>query len=129
MLEVAPLAVRSGSEGDFERAFAWAQTILTSMPSYRSHELMRCLERPVEYPLLVRWDSPAAHEQGFRDSPRHLEWKSRLHHFRVPFPTPSHHAAVGEPDASRPADAGVRADGSGRPRRERLEVARPQREE
>jgi heme-degrading monooxygenase HmoA len=94
VLEVAPLQIRAGQEPAFEAAFARAQGIIASMPGYRSHELMRCLERPGEYLLLVRWDSLEAHEQGFRGSPRYLEWKALLHHFYDPFPTVSHYAAV-----------------------------------
>ncbi|MBY0399999.1 antibiotic biosynthesis monooxygenase [Myxococcota bacterium] len=94
VLEVAPLQIRAGDESEFEAAFAQAQAIIAGMPGYRGHELMRCLERPGEYILLVRWDSVAAHEQGFRGSPRYLEWKALLHHFYDPFPTVSHYAAV-----------------------------------
>ena len=94
ILEVAPLQIRTGQETAFEVAFARAQAIIASMPGYREHELMRCLERPGEYLLLVRWDSLEAHEQGFRGSPGYLEWKALLHHFYDPFPTVSHYAAV-----------------------------------
>lgn len=101
VLEVAPLQIRAGRESAFEAAFSEAQAIIASMPGYRSHELMRCLERPGEYLLLVRWDSLEAHEQGFRGSPRYLEWKALLHHFYDPFPTVSHYAAVAGAGAAR----------------------------
>jgi heme-degrading monooxygenase HmoA len=96
VLEVAPLQIRAGQEAKFEAAFAVAQAILSSMPGYRSHALHRCLERPGEYLLLVRWDSLEAHVQGFRGSPRYAEWKALLHHFYDPFPTVSHFVAVAE---------------------------------
>jgi heme-degrading monooxygenase HmoA len=64
------------------------------MPGYLMHELLRCLERPDEYILLVRWDSLAAHEQGFRESAEYGEWKRLLHHFYDPFPTVSHYEPV-----------------------------------
>ncbi|MBK7951365.1 MAG: antibiotic biosynthesis monooxygenase [Deltaproteobacteria bacterium] len=94
ILEAAPLQIRAGQEAAFEAAFSTARAILSSMPGHRSHELHRCLERPGEYLLLVRWDSLEAHEQGFRGSPRYLEWKALLHHFYDPFPTVSHYSAV-----------------------------------
>jgi hypothetical protein len=43
------------------------------MPGYRSHELQRCIEREGSYLLLVRWDSVAAHEEGFRKSPQYQD--------------------------------------------------------
>jgi heme-degrading monooxygenase HmoA len=104
VLEVAPLQIRSGEESAFEAAFAKAQAILASMSGYRSHELQRCLERPREYLLLVRWDSLAAHVEGFRGSPRYAEWKDLLHHYYDPFPIVSHYVDVAEVDV---AEVGV----------------------
>ena len=94
ILEVAPLSVRSGAETKFENAFRQAQAIIAAMPGYISHELQRCLERPSEYVLLVRWETLEAHEAGFRRSPEYAEWKRLLHHFYDPFPTVLHFQAV-----------------------------------
>ena len=96
--EVAPLHVRAGQTAEFEAAFLIAQRIIAAMPGYLSHELQRCLERPDEYILIVRWVSLEAHEPGFRKSPQYQEWKRLLHHFYEPFPVVSHYEAV--PDAN-----------------------------
>ena len=94
ILEAASLQVRPGQAREFEAAFREAQAIIASMPGYRSHELQRCIEREGQYLLLVRWDSVAHHEEGFRKSPRYQEWKRLLHHFYDPFPTVLHYDAV-----------------------------------
>jgi heme-degrading monooxygenase HmoA len=94
ILEVAPLSVRAGTEAEFETAFRKAQAIIAAMPGYLSHELQRCLERPSEYLLLVRWETLEAHELGFRRSPEYGEWKRLLHHFYDPFPVVSHYRLV-----------------------------------
>jgi heme-degrading monooxygenase HmoA len=94
ILEVAPLQVRAGQSAAFEAAFLEAQRIISAMPGYISHELQRCIERPGEYLLLVRWQSLEAHEVGFRQSPQYREWKRLLHHFYEPFPVVSHYEAV-----------------------------------
>ena len=94
ILEVAPLQVRNGQAAEFEAAFLKAQRIISSMPGYLSHELQRCLERPNEYVLLVRWVSLQAHEVGFRQSAAYQEWKQLLHHFYEPFPVVSHYEPV-----------------------------------
>ena len=91
ILEAAPLQVKPGQSAAFEAAFAEAQKIIASMPGYRGHELQRCLEREGHYLLLVRWDSVADHEEGFRKSPQYQEWKRLLHHFYDPFPTVLHY--------------------------------------
>jgi heme-degrading monooxygenase HmoA len=94
ILEAAPLQVRAGMADAFESAFREAQAIISSMPGYRSHELQRCIEREGLYLLLVRWDSVAAHEEGFRKSPQYQQWKKLLHHFYDPFPTVLHYSQV-----------------------------------
>ena len=94
ILEAAPLSVKPGQEQAFEAAFLEAQAIIASMPGYRSHELQRCLERAGQYLLLVRWDSVAAHEEGFRKSPGYQRWRQLLHHFYDPFPTVLHYEPV-----------------------------------
>jgi heme-degrading monooxygenase HmoA len=94
ILEAAPLQVKPGQSAEFERAFRQAQAIIASMPGYRSHELQRCMEREGQYLLLVRWDTVAHHEEGFRKSPGYQEWKRLLHHFYDPFPTVLHYECV-----------------------------------
>ena len=94
ILEVAPLQIRAGHPEAFEAAFATAQPLIASMPGYLSHELQHCLERPLEYLLLVRWETLVAHEVGFRQSPQYQDWKRLLHHFYEPFPAVSHYAKV-----------------------------------
>lgn len=64
------------------------------MRGYISHELSRCVERPDEYVLLVRWQSLEDHETGFRQSSQYREWRRLLHHFYEPFPTVSHYKRV-----------------------------------
>jgi heme-degrading monooxygenase HmoA len=94
ILEVAPLQIRAGQEAAFEAAFRQAQAIISSMPGYISHELQRCVERPSEYMLLVRWETLEAHEIGFRQSAEYQQWKALLHHFYDPFPVVSHYVDV-----------------------------------
>lgn len=94
ILEAAPLSVKPGQSPAFEAAFREAQAIIASMPGYRSHELQRCIEREGQYLLLVRWESVAAHEEGFRKSPQYQRWRQLLHHFYDPFPTVLHYEPV-----------------------------------
>lgn len=94
ILEAAPLSVKPGQSAAFESAFREARSIISAMPGYRSHELQRCLEREGQYLLLVRWDSVAAHEEGFRKSPQYQRWRELLHHFYDPFPTVLHYEQV-----------------------------------
>jgi heme-degrading monooxygenase HmoA len=94
ILETAMLDVRPGQERAFEGAFAEASSIISAMPGYLGHELLRGIEQPSRYVLLVRWETLEDHTVGFRGSPEYQEWKALLHHFYDPFPTVEHFTPV-----------------------------------
>jgi heme-degrading monooxygenase HmoA len=94
ILETAMLDVRPGQEEAFEGAFAEASSIISAMPGYLGHELLRGIEQPSRYVLLVRWETLEDHTVGFRGSPEYQEWKALLHHFYDPFPTVEHFTPV-----------------------------------
>jgi heme-degrading monooxygenase HmoA len=54
ILEVAVLDVRKGTYEFFERDFGVAETLISSIPGYISHELQRCVEKSGRYILLVK---------------------------------------------------------------------------
>jgi heme-degrading monooxygenase HmoA len=92
--EHAVLPVIPGREDDFERAFAEASAIITSMPGCRSVSLSRSIESPSSYLLLVEWEKLEDHTIGFRKSTRYEEWRTLLHHFYDPFPRVEHYQTV-----------------------------------
>jgi len=94
ILEHACLDVVAGEEEHFEEAFEQAQTIISSMPGFRTLRLDRCLETPSRYVLLVEWDRLEDHTEGFRGSPQYHEWRRLLHHFYDPFPVVEHYQPV-----------------------------------
>ena len=94
ILESAVLDVKPGRAGEFEASFREAQEIIASMPGYRGHELLRCLETESRYLLLVRWDTLEHHTQGFRGSPQYQRWKALLHDYYDPFPSVEHYEAL-----------------------------------
>ena len=94
ILEVAVLDVLAGRESEYERAFAEATSIISSMPGFVSLRLERCIERPSRYLLLVEWETLEHHTEGFRGSPEYQRWRALLHHFYDPFPTVEHYERV-----------------------------------
>lgn len=92
--EIANLTVRPGQESAFEDVFATAQRYLSAREGYLWHELLRSLEHPGQYTLLVGWESVEAHTDGFRQSEEYANWKALLHHFYDPFPEVGHYSHV-----------------------------------
>jgi len=92
--EQAVLDVKVGEEADFEAAFGTAKAIIASMQGFQSLQLLRCIERPNRYLLLVEWATVDDHTVGFRGSAEYQDWKRLLHHFYDPFPTVEHYTPV-----------------------------------
>jgi heme-degrading monooxygenase HmoA len=94
ILEVAILDVITGKEIEFEAAFGKAQSIISSMEGYISHELKRCIEKDTQYILLVNWETLESHTKGFRESAQYKLWQQELHHFYDPMPVVEHYESV-----------------------------------
>jgi len=94
--EVATLEVKPGLESAFENDFDLAASIISGSEGYLSHELLRGVEKPSRYTLLVRWKTLDSHTIGFRESPEYQKWKDLLHHYYDPFPTVEHFEKVHE---------------------------------
>lgn len=90
ILEHAVLDVRPGNRDAFEAAFDQAKTLIAGSPGFRHLRLLRCVESPDRYLLLVDWESLDDHTVGFRSSPAFEEWRRLLHHFYEPFPVVEH---------------------------------------
>ena len=92
--EQAVLDVKPGREAEFEAAFATAKAIIGSSPGFGSLQLLRCIETPSRYLLLVDWETLEDHTEGFRKSEGYEDWKALLHHFYDPFPAVAHYSLV-----------------------------------
>jgi heme-degrading monooxygenase HmoA len=90
ILEQALLPVRPGEEDEFLAAFARARPIIAGRPGFVDLSLSRCVERPSEFLLLVRWETLEDHTEGFRGSAEYDEWRRLLHRFYDPFPEVLH---------------------------------------
>lgn len=91
ILELAILNIKKGLSSDFEKSFEQAQSIISSMKGYISHQLKKCIEEENKYILLVNWDTLEDHEIGFRKSEEYQQWKTLLHHYYESFPKVLHY--------------------------------------
>ena len=94
VLEHALLDVIPGLEAEFEETFSRAREIISKSPGFISLKLVRGIERPSSYLLLVEWKSLENHTVGFRQSARYAEWRELLHHFYDPFPVVEHFVEI-----------------------------------
>lgn len=84
VLEVARFEITPGSEDAFAAAYGEAVSLVAGTPGFRSARLLRGVESPSRFVLLVEWDSVAAHEE-FRASDRFGGWRALIGpHFAAP---------------------------------------------
>lgn len=84
VLEVAQFAVVPGSEDAFAAAYRSAVGLLAETPGFGSARMLRGVESPSAFVLLVEWESVQAHEV-FRASERFPAWRALIGpHFAAP---------------------------------------------
>lgn len=89
--EVAQLAITAGREDDFVATYAGAVALVGATPGFRNARLVRGVESPSRFLLLVEWDSVAAHEL-FRASDRFGAWRAEVGPFFARPPEVEHYA-------------------------------------
>ncbi|HEY2535073.1 MAG TPA: antibiotic biosynthesis monooxygenase family protein [Xanthobacteraceae bacterium] len=73
--EIAQIEVKPGMESEFETAVTRAAEIFKRAAGCRGMELLRSIEKPARYRLLVNWETVENHTVDFRGSPDFQEWR------------------------------------------------------
>jgi heme-degrading monooxygenase HmoA len=90
VLEIADFLIKDGDEGRFEAAYGTAVSFITSSPGCRSARLVRGVENPARFVLLVEWDTIEDHTDGFRGSPAFEQWRAAVGQYFAAPPTVEH---------------------------------------
>jgi heme-degrading monooxygenase HmoA len=83
VLEHVLLTIDPAQAPSYEAAFAEARPLIEGQPGCQGARLVRVLETPGRYVLLVEWATLEDHLEGFRSSPEFLRWRELLQHFYV----------------------------------------------
>lgn len=95
ILEVAQIDIKAGSAGDFEASMQQAVRLLGQAQGFHGYELLRSIEVPDRYRLLVRWDSVASHTDGFQKSALFGQWRGLLAGYFDKVPMVEHMECLG----------------------------------
>jgi heme-degrading monooxygenase HmoA len=75
ILEIARIAVKAGMENQFEAGVAAARPLFQRAKGCISMELVRSVEFPNRYRLLVGWETLENHTVDFRNSDDFQTWR------------------------------------------------------
>lgn len=90
VVEHAELTIIPGREAEFEQAFPLGEQAIAKSPGYRWSRLLRQVEDPSTYLLLVGWESLEAHIVEFRGSELFPQWRGVVGEFFAAPPVVTH---------------------------------------
>ena len=90
VLEHVVLTIDPAEADAYEAAFHEARPLIEGQHGCGGARLVRVLETPGRYVLLVEWATLEDHMEGFRSPPESLRWRELLHHFYVITPEVEH---------------------------------------
>ena len=94
ILEHALITIRPDSHREFEAALTKARDVISAAEGFGSLQLLRGVEFPDRYLLLVEWATLEDHTVGFRESPAFAEWRSHIGPFFQSQPEVDHYDPV-----------------------------------
>ena len=90
ILEIAQIDVKPGMEDEFEAGVSKAVPIFRRAKGCKGMELMRSIEHPSRYRLVVKWETVDNHMVDFRGSADFQEWRKLVGHCFAQAPQVEH---------------------------------------
>ena len=97
--ELVEAEVKPGSEEAFQTAYGEATKLLLRAKGCRSVRMMRGIERPNFFRILVQWETIEDHTQGFRGSPAHQQLIAQTRQHYANPALVQHYTLVSDSDA------------------------------
>ena len=95
LLEVADIRIAPGKNADFDAAIErGVGTVISKAKGFRGYEVVKGIESPERYLLLIRWETLANHTEDFRGSAAFAEWRAIVGPFFAEAPRVEHFEAV-----------------------------------
>jgi heme-degrading monooxygenase HmoA len=90
VIEHAEFTVTPGAAAAFEEAFVRGHKFIAQSPGYLWGRLVRQIENPGKYLLLVGWETLDAHVVEFRGSELFTQWRATVGEFFADTPVVTH---------------------------------------
>jgi len=97
ILEVADIRIPPGKNAEFDAALAHGlQTVVSRAVGYRRHRIVKGIESPERYLLMIWWETLEDHTVKFRGGPLFAEWRAIVGPFFASPPSVEHYTVVAE---------------------------------
>ena len=101
ILEVADIRIAPGRNAEFDAALERGlSSVVSRAEGYRSHRVVKGIESPERYLLMIWWETLEDHTVGFRGGPLFPEWRAIVGPFFATPPSVEHYTVVTESSGS-----------------------------
>jgi len=97
ILEHADIRIAPGKQAEFDAAITrGVETVIAKAKGYKGHRVMKGIESPERYLLMIWWETLENHTVDFRGSPAFQEWRAIVGPFFSGAPVVEHFSLVTE---------------------------------
>ena len=94
IIEIAQFDVTAGMESAFEAGVTTALPVFQRAKGCRGMQILRSIEKPGRYRLLIRWDTVAHHTVDFRGSSDYQDFRKLVAHCYAQSPEVEHNEII-----------------------------------
>ncbi len=99
ILEIADFRIHPGQGEAFDKAICrGVETVIRHARGFRSHRIVRGIESPERWVLMIWWETLENHTVDFRGSAAFAEWRAIVGPFFAALPAVEHFEAVAGAD-------------------------------
>lgn len=97
ILEIADIRIQAGRQADFDTAIAHGiDTVILKAEGYLRHRVVKGIESPERYVLMIWWQTLEHHTETFRGGPLYAQWRAIVGPFFTGPPTVEHFNLLNE---------------------------------
>ena len=101
ILEVADIRIPPGKNAEFDAAIERGlETVVARAEGYRRAQVVKGIESPERYLLMIWWETLENHTVDFRGGPLFAEWRAIVGPFFASPPSVEHYTVVTEASGS-----------------------------
>ena len=94
IVEMAVLEAKSGQADAMREGLRTARAVIERANGYLGSSFHQSIEKPERFVLYIKWESVAAHVEGFRQSTIFPEWRSHFSHLLNGSPDVLHYEII-----------------------------------
>jgi heme-degrading monooxygenase HmoA len=99
ILEVADIRIAPGRQADFEAALVHGvESVISKAEGFRTYSVVKGIESPERYLLMVWWETLEHHTVEFRQGPLFAAWRAIVGPYFATPPAVEHYSRVAEAD-------------------------------